>query len=295
VAAARSGKRVLLAEVEGRGGAFDLLGLPRSGFEERRTPLGFSLLGITAREALLEYLWLFFRMGAVSRTLARAHVLETVTDGVPGFRDLMIAGKLYELTVWRSTSREQEARRRAAYDLVVVDAPPVGQVLGMLKAPDAYRGIIRAGKPGRQIESIDALFREGSRLALVATPEEMAVGETLEAVDALAEAGLPAPAVVANRVRPAPFPPGTRAAAGRATAASLRRMLREAGCEVGAESADELLRLARDEDARVRAEGRFVRRLGSRVPVVRLPLLATERFGRAEVDTLATVLAEEVR
>ena len=252
------------------------------------------MLGITAREALLEYLWLFFRMGAVSRTLARAHVLETVTDGVPGFRDLMVAGKLYELTLWRSTSREQEARRRAAYDLVVVDAPPVGQVLGMLQAPGAYRGIIRAGKPSRQIESIDTLFREGSRLALVATPEELAVAETLEAEDALAEAGLPAPAVVANRVRPAPFPPGTRAAAGRTTAASFRGTLRDAGCEVGADAAGEVLRLARDEDARVRAEARFLGRLAAHGPVVRLPLLATERFGRAEVEALAAVLAEEV-
>src|SRR5437867_3483835 len=83
-----------------------------------------SVLAITAREALLEYLWLFFRMGAISRTLSRAQVLETVTDGVPGFRDLMVAGKLYELTAWRATSREAEARRRAVYDVVVVDAPP---------------------------------------------------------------------------------------------------------------------------------------------------------------------------
>src|SRR4051812_42485939 len=181
MAAARTGKRVLLAEVEGRGGAFDLLSLPRTGFEERRTPLGFSIVAISARDALVEYLWLFFRMRTLSRTLARAQVLETVTDGVPGFRDLMIAGKMYELTSWRATSREPEAKRRPAYDLVVVDAPPTGQVLGMLRAPRTYRGIIRGGRPANQLVSIDRLFPPGGTRAPVTTPGEPPGPETSEA------------------------------------------------------------------------------------------------------------------
>ena len=163
---------------------------PDSGFEERRTPLGFSILAVTAREALLEYLWVFFKMGALSRSLARAQVVETVTDGVPGFRDLMIAGKMYELTTWRSGSQDAEARRRAKYDLVVVDAPPTGQVLGMLGAPRAYRGMIRGGRPAQQLVGIDRLFREESRVALVTTPEDLAVTETLETVDALRVSGV---------------------------------------------------------------------------------------------------------
>ena len=291
VAAARTGRRVLLAEVEGRGGAFDLLGLPRSGFEERPTPLGFWVLAITGRDALLEYLWLFFRMGALSRTLSRAHVLETVTDGVPGFRDLMVAGKLYELTAWRSTSREPEARRRVAYDLVVIDAPPSGQVLGMLRAPRTYRGIIRGGRPAQQLVSIDRLFREESRVALVTTPEDLAVTETLETSEALRDNGFPSPMVVANRVRPAPFPSGTRAAGKRLTPAALAARLREAGGDVDEETAQAVLRAAREEDVRVEAERRQLRRL----PVldVELPMVASERFGRNEVAGLAELLGGE--
>jgi len=287
MAATRTGRRVLLAEVEGRGGAFDLLALARSGFEERRTRFGFSILGITARDALLEYLWLFFRMKALSRTLARAQVLETVTDGVPGFRDLMIAGKLYELTAWRATSREREAGERIAYDLVVVDAPPVGQVLGMLRSPGAYRGIIRGGRAGRQIQSIEALFREHTRIALVATPEEMAVAETLESVEALVGDGFDPPWVVANRVRPAVFPTGTRAAGMRLSPERLRAILEGAGCEVDEASAEELIRAARDEDARVRAETGYLSMLRTGL---HLPLVATERFGPREVEGLADLV-----
>src|SRR5205823_5628389 len=103
-AAARAGRTVLLAEVEGRGGIARLLDIPAPGFEEPRTRFGFAVTSITPREALVEYLWLFFGMRTLSRTLARAKVVETATEGVPGFRDLMTAGKLFELSEWRRTS-----------------------------------------------------------------------------------------------------------------------------------------------------------------------------------------------
>src|SRR5438477_11664549 len=99
-AAARERRRVILAEVEGRGGVSRLLGLPTYGFEERRTPFGYTVLSITAREALLEYLWLFFRMKSLARSLAKAKVVEVAAEAVPGFRDVMVAGKMYELTGW---------------------------------------------------------------------------------------------------------------------------------------------------------------------------------------------------
>jgi anion-transporting ArsA/GET3 family ATPase len=286
VAAARGGRRVLLVEVEGRGSTFELLRIPNPGFEERRTPLGFSVLAVSAREALLEYLWLFFRMGALSRTLARAHVVETVTDGVPGFRDLMVAGKMYELTSWRWGSREAEARGRATYDLVVVDAPPTGQILGMLRAPESYRGIIRGGRPTRQLVSIDRLFREESTIALVTTPEDLPVAETLETMEALAGGGFPDPWIVANRVRPPTFPRGTRAAAMRLHPERLASLLREAGAEVTEDEAGALRTAAREEETRFEAERRQLRRL-PRPPDAELPLLATPSFGRPEVERLA--------
>jgi anion-transporting ArsA/GET3 family ATPase len=294
MAAARRGRRVLLAEVEGRGGAFDLLSLPRTGFEEQWTRLGFRIVAITARDALVEYLWLFFRMRTLSRTLARAQVLETVTDGVPGFRDLMIAGKMYELTSWRAT-QEAEAKRRTAYDLVVVDAPPTGQVLGMLKAPRAYRGIFRGGRPASQLVSIDRLFREESTVALVTTPEELAVAETAETADALRDAGFPDPWIVANRVRPPAFPRGTKAAGMRLSPGDLSTRVAASGTDLATDDAEAILTAAREEEARAEAERRLLKRLaGDGAPAsVELPMLATESFGRAEVERLAAALGPE--
>src|SRR5207302_799274 len=79
-----------------------LLRVPALGLEERQTRFGHAVLSITARDALLEYLWLFFHMKTVARSLQRAKIVEVATEAIPGFRDVMVAGKLYELTAWRA-------------------------------------------------------------------------------------------------------------------------------------------------------------------------------------------------
>jgi anion-transporting ArsA/GET3 family ATPase len=286
VVAARSGRRVLLAETEGREetSVSRLLGLPLPGFEERLTPWGFSLLSITPREALLEYLWLFLRMRSLSRTLARSNVMEVVTDGVPGFRDAMVAGKLYELTGLRDVRGDPG---RSPFDQVVVDAPPTGQLLGFLSAPRAYGEIIRAGRAHRQLVAIDRLVREQSRVVLVSVPEEMAVAETLETADALQAAGFPRPVIVANRMRPTVFPKGAGAAGSRLSSGSVAAILREWGVDASDVEAAELLAVARDEEARVRTERRWLVQLRGAAPVIELPLVATASFGRDEVLALA--------
>src|SRR5690348_5031324 len=72
--AASAGRRALLAEIEGRDGVARLLGIPSPGFEERPTRFGHDVLSISGRDALLEYLWLFFRMRTLARSLGRAKV-----------------------------------------------------------------------------------------------------------------------------------------------------------------------------------------------------------------------------
>jgi anion-transporting ArsA/GET3 family ATPase len=286
---ARRRRRVLLAEIEGRGGLPRLLGLSHPGFEERRTRFGYSIQSITAKDALLEYLWLFFHMKTLSRSLRNAKAVDVATEAIPGFRDVMVAGKLYELTWWRSGTGRSSGR--SPYDLVVVDAPPTGQLLPFLESPSAYVELIRAGRPHRQLTQIDRLLREDTRLVLVAVPEEMSVAETLETVDAVRASGLPEPVIVVNQVTPAPFPKGTRAAATRLEAQEVVQLLKEAGVEADEGGAEELLRAARDLDDRVREERRYVGRLRKAAPVLELPFLSTPSFGPEEVDALAERLS----
>jgi anion-transporting ArsA/GET3 family ATPase len=284
-AAGRRRARVLLAEIEGREGIARLLRVPAPGFMERPTRYGHSVLSITAKAALLEYLVLFFHMRTLSRSLRRAKVMDVATEAIPGFRDVMVAGKLYELTWWRA-GRERTGDRQP-YDLVVVDAPPTGQLLPFLKSSTAYRELIRAGRPHRQLESIDRLLREDARVALVAIPEEMSVAETIETVGALREANLPEPLIVVNQVTPPPFPKGVRAAALRMEPSDVVRVLKELDVETDEGAAEELLRAAHDTDARVREERRSIARLEKAAPVLQLPFLFTPSFGPDEIGTLA--------
>src|SRR5437588_11707972 len=284
VAAARR-PRVMLAEIEGRNGVSRLLGVPPPGFEERRTRFGHSVLSISGRDALLEYLWLFFRMKTLARSLGRAKVVEVATDAIPGFRDVMVAGKLYELTGWRRGAGASGGR--LPYDLVVVDAPPTGQLLPFLESAGAYGELIRGGKPHRQLVSIDRLIRKDTRIAFVAMPEEMSVAETLETVQALREAGMPDPVIVVNRVLSPVFPKGTRASGMRLQPAQLVPMLAQAGVHTDEHDAEELLRTTRDLDARHREERRFIARLEKAAPVIELPFLFTPSFGLPEVEALS--------
>jgi anion-transporting ArsA/GET3 family ATPase len=288
-AAARTRRRTLLAEVEGRGGLARLLDVTPPGFEERPTPLGFSVTEITPREALTEYLWMFFGMRTLSKTLARARVVEMATDGIPGFRDLMTAGKLYELTEWRR--RSGNGRGPRPYDLVVVDAPPTGQLLPLLKSPSAFLDIIRMGRPHRQLGSIDRLLRRVAAVVLVAIPEEMSVAETLEAADTLRAEGMPCRAVVVNRVLPPVFARGTRSAARRLQPSELVAVLAEAGQHAAEDGAAELLDAARTQDGKVKAQRERVESLSAAGPVTELPFLFTGSFGRAEVEALSKELA----
>jgi anion-transporting ArsA/GET3 family ATPase len=284
-AAARSGRRVLLVEVEGRGGISALLGISSTGFEERLTRFGFRVLSITPREALLEYLWLFFRMRSVARALRKAKVVDVATEAIPGFRDLMVAGKLYELTEYRTRARR--GHDREPYDLVVMDAPPTGQLLPLLKAPATFRELLRVGRPARQLAAIDRLVREETRVLLVAIPEEMSVVETVETVHAMEEAGLPAPSVVVNQVLPPPFPKGTRTAGLRLDPLALVGILDKAGVEAKQDNAEELLEAIREQVRRVASQRRYRTRLAKTKPVLELPFLFTERFGPNEVEALA--------
>jgi anion-transporting ArsA/GET3 family ATPase len=287
LAGARSGLRVCLVEVEGRGGLARLLEMPPPGFREQEGPLGIRVLEISPREALVEYLTVIAGLRGVSRPLRRARVVETATDAIPGFRDVLVAGKLYELTEWRDAHPNTSRR---PYDLVVVDAPSTSQLAPFLRSPSAYRELIRAGRASRQLARIEALVQERTRVALVAVPEEMAVVETLETAEALADLGIAVGPILANRVLPPAFPPGSRASGLRLTPASLAEALAGVGLALQPQEAAQLLDAARGRDHRVWAQRIQIEALATAGPVIQLPFLFVDTLGRREVQKLAGLL-----
>jgi len=272
-AAAARGRRVLLAEVEGREEVRRTLGVHEPHDEERASPFGLHVISITARGAAAEYLRRYAGMDRLSRPLLRSGALDQVVSGAPGFRDLLICGKLYELARTRVPDERGGAPGRPRYDLIVVDAPPTGQIAAFLAAPATFVELFRVGPMRRRAASVAAFIERRARVALVAVPEEMSVAETLEAVPALAATGVRLAAVIANRCEPPVFPPGTKRSGDRLSTEAAIRLAQGASLGLADRDLDAVLATARRAARRESRQRSRLRDLEPAGPVLRLPEL----------------------
>lgn len=206
VALARGGRRVLVCEVEGRGGLAQLFGAgPLQGDEERRllrTDDGGEVhgLSVNARDALQEYLATFYRLGLAGRALDRFGVYDFATSIAPGLRDVLLTGKVYEAV------RRRERGRPHSYDAVVLDAPPTGRIAQFLNVHEAVAGLARVGPIHSQADSIMTVLRSRRTVVhLVSLLQDMPVTETLEALADLRPTGITVGTVVCTMVTPTPL------------------------------------------------------------------------------------------
>ncbi|MEU4790521.1 ArsA-related P-loop ATPase [Micromonospora tulbaghiae] len=280
---AAEGRRTLLVEVEGRQGIAQLFGTDPLPYEERHladAPGGGEVraLAVDAEEALLEYLDMFYKLGAAGRALRKLGAIDFATTIAPGLRDVLLTGKVKEATTRTSGSRR-------TYDAVVLDAPPTGRIGRFLNVTAETARLAKVGPIKTQSEGVSALLRSPMTAVHVVTLlEEMPVQETLDAVAELTQLGFPVGRVIVNGVRP-PVP------AGRAvTAAELKRGLAAAGLPTDGPTVAGLAEEARDQQVRRELEdslrGDLVD-LG--LPLVELPLLP-EGVDRAGLETLAGAL-----
>ncbi|MER5606989.1 ArsA-related P-loop ATPase [Micromonospora tulbaghiae] len=280
---AAEGRRTLLVEVEGRQGIAQLFGTDPLPYEERHladAPGGGEVraLAVDAEEALLEYLDMFYKLGAAGRALRKLGAIDFATTIAPGLRDVLLTGKVKE-----ATTRTNGSRR--TYDAVVLDAPPTGRIGRFLNVTAETARLAKVGPIKTQSEGVSALLRSPMTAVHVVTLlEEMPVQETLDAVAELTQLGFPVGRVIVNGVRP-PVPAGRAVAA-----AELKRGLAAAGLPTDGPTVAGLVEEARDQQVRRELEdslrGDLVD-LG--LPLVELPLLP-EGVDRAGLETLAEAL-----
>ncbi|WP_203453706.1 ArsA-related P-loop ATPase [Jiangella aurantiaca] len=201
MALASGGRRVLIAEVEERQGLAQLFDVPPLAYEEHRVasaPGGGEVfaLAIDAREAMHEYLAMFYRLGRAGRALDKLGFVDFATTIAPGLRDVLLTGKAYEATRRRTGDHY-------AYDAVVLDAPPTGRVVRFLDVTTSVSSLARVGPINRQANSItDLIHSPRTAVHVVTLLEDMPVQETADVVADLQAAHIPVGAVVVNRVRP---------------------------------------------------------------------------------------------
>ena len=197
--AASQGKRTLLCEVDAKG---DVAGVFETGpteFRERKIAPQLWAMSMDTEASLKEYLSLHLKIPLLSRVGPLARTFDFVANAAPGVKEILVVGKLcYEV-------REQH------YDIVVVDAPASGHIVGQLAAPQAIKDLVQVGlvrdQTGWMLDILGDPAQTG--VAIVATPEEMPVNETLELAGRLGEqTSVDLAAVVVNRVLPELFTRG---------------------------------------------------------------------------------------
>src|SRR5215204_2599360 len=292
MAAAGRGRRVLVAEVEGRQGLAGLFG--REALDHREAPVaeGVHALAVDPDESLREYL-ARYGFAPLARLLTWAHLNRFITAAAPGLGDVLLVGK-----VWEAATREGGSARpgSGAYDLVVLDAPPTGRVVPFLRAPETVAELARVGPIRHQADRVRDLLDDPGRTAVLLTclPEELPVTETLEGVAALAAAGLPVAGVVANQVT------GDRLGGRAGRLAGLARdpgplagAAAAAGAELDRAALGTLVAEARDRQRQVIRERRQLAELRAGLDglaLVELPFLAGGAGGPDEVAALAARL-----
>ena len=276
VAAARSGVRAIVVETAGRADVPPMLGRPAGDpLTEVELLPRLHHVTIDRRGALEEYLRQEVPGPIPAAVLARSRTFELFVEATPGMSDLLTIGK-----VWELGRRPRKKPRTDPYDLVILDAPASGQLVGLLAAPRTFSQLARVGPVAGQAARIEHAITDNADVGavVVTTPEQMAVTETLELQSTLSERfGIDLGAVVVNRLLPARFSP-------------------EDGLALAAAPDDPAIRSARWFHARVQAQrGELERLVGQlqAVPCITLPFLFEAEIGRGHIEHLAELLDRE--
>jgi anion-transporting ArsA/GET3 family ATPase len=208
-----------------------------------------------------------------------------VATAAPGVREILTVGKLcFEV-------------REKHYDLVVVDAPATGHIIGQLAAPQAINELVKVGLIRSQTDWMLDILSDPlqTAVAIVTTPEEMPVNETIELVGRVREeTTVELASVIVNRVLPELF--------GRSEEEAFDKLRART-------AAEELTRLAGGDPAPVLTAARLavtLRRTNAGhlerlraavdqdVPMLYLPFLFARFHGLRSIRQVARSLGEEM-
>ncbi|MGK5679649.1 ArsA family ATPase [Actinoplanes sp. URMC 104] len=280
---AAEGRRTLLVEVEGRQGIAQLFETEPLPYKELRiaTVAGggeVRALAVDPEEALLEYLDMFYHLGAAGRALRKVGAIDFATTIAPGLRDVLLTGKVKE-----ATTRSQDGRR--AYDAVVLDAPPTGRIGRFLNVTAETAKLAKVGPIKSQSEGVSSLLRSPmTSVHVVTLLEEMPVQETLDAIAELTALHIPVGRIVLNATRPA------LVTGGKVTKAELKRGLAEAGLPTDPVTVNGLATEVKAHLTRQELEESLRTELAEAGrPLVELPLLP-HGVDQAGLDELAAAL-----
>ena len=281
VAAARAGKRVLLAQTKSKERLAKLLGGPPVLSEVVHLRERLYAVNMTPEAALREYGMLVLHSGLIYRAVMENRLAKSFLRAIPGLEDYSLLGK-----VWYHTTETSHGRPK--YDLVILDGPATGHVLTLLQLPQAILDAVPEGPLTRDARSARELLTDPRRAAmvLVTLAEEMPVNETIElAARTRDKVGISLGPLIVNQLYPPRFVAGPSS-----------RALLALPEPCGDETLEPLLHRARIAQRRRAMNDRYLARLADELPLpqAQLPYLFSPDFGAAAVDDLSRRLEAQL-
>jgi anion-transporting ArsA/GET3 family ATPase len=283
--ASQLGKRVLICELDAKGDVAGFYEAPPTGFNPREILPGLFAMTMDTEASLREYLKLQLRIPVVGRIGPLAKAFDFVATAAPGVREILTVGKpVYEV-------------RERHYDLVVVDAPASGHVVGLLAAPQTINNLVKVGLIRSQTDWLLEILSDPSITGLVAvcTPEEMPVTETIElAARVRDETTVQVSAVIVNRVLPELFGRQEEEVFDALASPPFSDQLNElVGGDVGPMMDAARLAVTMRRTRSIHLD-RLRRNIDPSVPMLYLPYLFTRSHGMRTTRQVAASLGEEL-
>ena len=181
-------KNVLLCDLAQEEIITKILGLRKTGYRIKKIDNGIHLLHIDPEKSLEEYVKLRLRYRILYLPLFSSGIYKQFVRSTPGLKEITVIGKIwYEY-------------QKGDFEHIVVDMPPTGHSLPMLKLPEVYMSAIRVGPIYNESKKLFDMMKNDSVLIPVTIPQEMAINETIELIEtAKRELPLPIPFVIFNR------------------------------------------------------------------------------------------------
>ncbi len=298
IVAARRGRKVCITEVDRKGTLAKLFDSEPLTYEPSEMSPNVWGIHIEPGDALAEYLDVQYHMKRISWVFTTTHFLDIITTTAPGFKDILVLGKVWYLEQGRTRSAVKHS-----FDNVIVDAPAAGHMLSFLESPKGLTDALRVGPIRRQAEWLVDMVTDPHRtkVHLVTLPEEMPVIETLETSEALRRRlGIRSGAIFVNAVYSELLSKQERSllaeirSAGRT--AELAKVAARVGLDLEEEDVDALVGYERFLEARRSIQARHLRALrrGTEEPVVTLPFLFSAGLALPDIETLADALEKEI-
>jgi anion-transporting ArsA/GET3 family ATPase len=195
---ARSGRRVLLAEVGDTSYYKDFWNLASVGHNPTKTAFGFDLALWDGESCLREYVLYYLRMERLYKLFFENKVMRALVGVAPGLNEIAILGKI--------TSGVRKIGPPMDYDLVVVDCYSTGHALALLETPRGMQEAIKFGPMGSNSREINNVLKDERVCGYIAVTllEELPVVETLEFRDQLRKDLGVDVEIIANKVLEAP-------------------------------------------------------------------------------------------